>query len=88
MSMGLGRGLAPEEQEKFDRIQQRFPEFLPGFGHIVCESTGHGEDRTLNFVEGFVGPPLASLSAARFLATSDEELLRELSGQLSFRPIR
>jgi hypothetical protein len=81
--MILGRGLTVEETAKLKQVEDDLSPHFAALGYVVrvCEGDGHGDKRTIGFRHGFVGPPLVSIPAARFLTASVEELRQLLTIQ-------
>lgn len=82
--MIMSRGLTAEEKAKLARIDYRLSVIFSSTGHAVrvCEGAGGGDNRTIKFIAGLIGPPLISVPAAQFLGTSDEQFLEEMQTQI------
>jgi len=84
VTMILSRGLSPEEKTKLAEVEKLLSEYFAAAGHVirVCQGVGDNDQRMIQFIPGFIGPPLVVIPAGEFLAASVDELLQTIEDNL------
>ena len=78
------RGLTRPEQEKFGRMATTLSALFlnAGYDIQVCDGSGEGQNRTINFLRGQVGAPFVSLPSLEFQTMTSDELTELIVSQL------
>lgn len=84
VSMLMGRNLTGAEESRLWQLDGSLAGLFHSAGKAVrvCEGYQDGAFRRVRFIEGLVGPAVASVSSETFVTGTDQEVLSRLEEQL------